>query len=100
MTDAQDAIAVLREELALKTGWPEPCSVTQDDARAIVAAYDAAVAALARRDAQIVAWLREIAAQPVSEGDTGQAVARRIACEFFADAIEACEYKEAGDEPA
>jgi hypothetical protein len=32
-----DAIAILRKELALKTDWPEPCSITQDDARAILA---------------------------------------------------------------
>jgi hypothetical protein len=115
-----DAIARLRQAIEMKHGvWIPP---TSDDARAIIAHIemlsaantvwekqwnavsdflqtaererDTAAAALAQRDAQIVAWLREIAAQPISEGDTGQAVARRIACEFFADAIERGEYKE------
>jgi hypothetical protein len=87
----------LREELALKTGWPEPCSVTQDDARAILAHIDAltaerdtAVAALAQRDAQIVAWLREKAR--LYEGSCTAA-----ACLALIGAIKRSEYKEAGD---
>jgi len=79
MTDAQDAIAVLREELALKTGWPEPCRVTQDDARAILAHIDiprARVAALKGALQEARTWHeaqdKAISKQPnANEGERG-----------------------------
>ncbi len=119
MTEAQDTIARLRAIAGLHFETHVPLSM--NDARAILAHIDALTAerdharniahdaleqlgkAADERDAalakvpKIVSWLREIAAQPVSDGDTGQAVARRIACEFFAVAIERGEYEEAGD---
>lgn len=36
---------------------------------------------------RIVAWLLEVADEPAQEGDAGQALARRIAARFFANAI-------------
>jgi hypothetical protein len=81
MTDAQDAIERLRAELADPSRPLDyrDVIVPNEDARAILAAYDTAVSALAQRDAQIVAWLRK----HYRYDDTR------------ADAIEAGKYKEA-----
>jgi C4-dicarboxylate-specific signal transduction histidine kinase len=69
-------------------------SIGLEEARAILAAYDTAVAALAQRDAEIVAWLRAYAANaPVvrDDCDVGEWLSD------VADAIEAGAYKGAGD---
>jgi ABC-type Fe3+-hydroxamate transport system substrate-binding protein len=65
-------------------------SIGLEEARAILAAYDTAVAALAQRDADIVARFRTMAAF-YGNSERGQTYTSA------ADAIEAGAYKGAGD---
>jgi hypothetical protein len=98
MTDAHDAIERLRS-FGEGNGH-----LHYDDARAIIAHIDAltaerdtAVAALAQRDAQIVAWLRS-GFDVYPHGTFARCREMQSYWNEVADAIEAGDYKEAGDE--